>query len=334
MVRSRRILVIRPDRIGDVVLATPLIRAIRLAHPDCHLAAMVLPHTAPVLANNPHLNEIITDSPEATSLWQQSRRLRASRFDTALMLLPTKRHAWMLFFAGIRTRVGVGKKPYQSLTFMRTVSRNKYISGRHEADYCMDLGRLIGIEGDDLSVEVSANSEDVSRVREKLPEGRRLVGICPGSGHSSPNWNVDAYTKLAGELLRDDDAHIVLVGGPNERHLADGFGAISPTRITNTIGDTVSDLIATITCLDVLVSTSTGPMHIAAGVKTPTVSLFCPLPSCSPALWGPKGNRSEVVLPHDGFCQDQCPGDPKLCEFEGGITVEAVAASVRKILYP
>ena len=123
----RRILVIRPDRVGDVVLATPVIRALRRHFPDAFLAAMVRPATEPVLRGNPHLDEILIDDWEQThagtrGALDRRRLLRARRFDTALMLLPTERHAWMTVLAGIRTRIGVGTKLYQVLTFTRTVS--------------------------------------------------------------------------------------------------------------------------------------------------------------------------------------------------------------------
>ena len=60
------------------------------------------------------------------------------------MPFPRERHAWMMFLAGIPTRIGVGKKLYQMLTFTKSVSRHKYIPLRHEADYMLDLGLKIG----------------------------------------------------------------------------------------------------------------------------------------------------------------------------------------------
>ena len=73
-------------------------------------------------------------------------------------------------------------------------------------------------------------------------------------------------------------------------------------------------------------------MHLAAALRVPTVSLFCPLDSCSPALWGPLGNAAEVILPDEGFCSERCPGDPHVCRFDGGISVTGVSAKVGTIL--
>ncbi|MCH8170854.1 MAG: hypothetical protein IIB07_06945 [Bacteroidetes bacterium] len=86
--------------------------------------------------------------------------------------------------------------------------------------------------------------------------------------------------------------------------------------------------------LDLLVSSSTGSMHIAAGLKVKTLSLFCPLKACSPNLWGPKGNESHILLPEENYCKTQCPGDPKICDYsgEGGIDASIVVNKIKTLL--
>jgi heptosyltransferase-2 len=341
----RRILVIRPDRIGDVVLVTPLVRALRRTFPSAHIAAMVRPFTRAVLENNPHLDEILLDDPAgehrgAGGFWGQVSSLRRGRFDTALLLLPTRRLTWILFFAGIRRRISVGRILYQTLTFTETVSRHGYKLARHEADYCLDLGRKIGVDADDLSTEVfllETERADARRLLEErgvvFGEGdhrNTLIGLHPGHGGSSPNWRVERYVELADTLLRTrTDIRMVVTGGPGEVGLAEHFKSLGSDRVVILIGDRpLRQLMAVISHLDVLVSSSTGPMHLAAALKVPTVSLFCPQGSCAPTLWGPRGNQSKVVLPPEDFCQNRCPGDPHRCDFEGGIDVDAVVAPV------
>jgi heptosyltransferase-2 len=340
-----RILVVRTDRVGDVVLATPLIRALRLTFPEAHIAALVRPYTRDVLLHNPHLDDIITDDPAGEhagrgGFWRQVRMLREKRFDTALLLLPTERMAWMLFAAGIRTRIGVGTKLYEVLTFMRTVSRHKYIPLRHEADYCLDLGRAIGVRTNDLATEAFLTDEERRITHARLRAAGAgdgvapLIGIHPGSGRSSPNWRIERYAELASALLgQHPSARIVLTGSETERDFSRAFAGLESGRIVDFVGAlTLRGLMGVISKASVLVSASTGPMHLAAALRIPTVSLFCPLTACSPRLWGPQGNRAETVLPHDGFCQTQCPGDPHVCQFEGGIRVPDVAAAVGRML--
>ncbi|MGB2959422.1 MAG: glycosyltransferase family 9 protein [Bacteroidota bacterium] len=334
MPKHERILVIRTDRIGDVVLATPLIRGLRQSFPTAYIAALVRPYTRDLLLHNPHLDEILVDDPDGTQagrtgFWDQVRALRKHRFDTALLLLPTERLAWILFFAGIRTRVSVGLRLYQVLTLMKTVSRHKYIPLRHEADYCLDLGRAIGVEANDLTAELYLTEEERSSaatllerhgVSRERGEETILVGVHPGHGHSAPNWKPERYVEFASRLLKHENVFIILTGGEREVACSAGFDALRSSRLINLVNElNLRELMGVISHSDLLVSASTGPMHLAAGLQVPTLSLFCPLTACSPQLWGPLGNRAEVVLPPDEYCSRSCPGDPHICDLEGGI---------------
>jgi heptosyltransferase-2 len=75
-------------------------------------------------------------------------------------------------------------------------------------------------------------------------------------------------------------------------------------------------------------------MHLAAALKVKTLSLFCPLPACSPDLWGPTGNESKSILPDENYCSTVCPGDPKKCDFsgKGGISVDIVVTELKSML--
>jgi heptosyltransferase-2 len=245
------------------------------------------------------------------------------------LLLPTSRAAWMLFLAGIRRRIGVGRKFYEVVTFMQTVSRNRYVPLRHEADYCLDLGRRLGTDSVDLDTEVFLASDEREHGWRLLTgagarAGERLVGIHPGSGGSSPNWEPERYTDLAHVLLDQGGPalRLVITGEETQPGFPDG------DRVIDMRGRrSLRELMAILSHLHCLVSSSTGPMHVAAALRVPTVSLFCPLPACSPELWGPRGNRASIVLPPRGSCAARCPSDPKLCRFED-IPVERVASAV------
>jgi lipopolysaccharide heptosyltransferase II len=336
--RTRRIVVVRTDRLGDVVLATPLVRALRNTFPDAHLAALVRPYARDVLVGNPHLDEILVDDRDgagrgARGFWRGVAALRRRRFDTALLLLPTSRAAWMLFFAGIRRRIGVGHKFYEVVTGMESVSRHGYVPLRHEADYCLDLGRRLGVRATDLDTEIFLADEDRDRGAQVLASAGAgaehvLVGIHMGSGGSSPNWTPERYLDLAGAIAARAPARtrIVFTGEERIPRLP-----ASDRMLDLRGGRPLRELVAVISRLHVLVSSSTGPMHVAAALGVPTVSLFCPLPACSPTLWGPRGNRARIVQPPEDSCGTRCPGDPKICRFEN-IEVDQVADAVRQVL--
>lgn len=344
----KRILVARPDRTGDVVLSTPVYHTLKQSFSGAFVGALVSSYTAPLLQGSPYIDVVITDDPndndpERKNFRSKANEIRSYKFDTALLLMPTKRLAYILFLAGIPYRVGVGHILYQIITFMDGVSRRKYNPLRHESDYMLDLARKIGAAKIWTKPEVFLVEEEKDSAREFLERKgfnaiKPIVAIHPGSGHSSPNWEVERYSELV-EMLVQHDVQVLITGAQDEKELERSFLAheYGPSgRIRTSFGElSLRELTAVISQMTLLISSSTGPMHIASAVGTPTVSMFCPLTACSPELWGPVGNTSKIVLPPDDFCQTKCPGDPHICTFgnrDEGISVNVVFESVMELL--
>src|SRR5689334_14082031 len=202
----RRILIVRTDRIGDVIMITPMIRELRRTYPDAFIATLTQPYTREIFLHNPHLDAALTDDLAPGTFWASVRRLRQHRFSDALLVWPTERAAWQLFCAGIPNRVGVGHKFYGVVTFMKGVSRNNYTPLRHEADYCMDLARRIGVTPERIGPEVFVTEEEQNNARALLarkgvaPDAPRLF-LHTGTGGSSPNWSEERYLTLIDLLL-------------------------------------------------------------------------------------------------------------------------------------
>jgi heptosyltransferase III len=344
--RPKRILICRPDRIGDVVLATPLIREIKRNFPEVFLATLTNPYTKDILLNNPYINGLLCDDQNDKTnypFWKQVSMIRKYKFDTALLLLPTERLTWMLFLAGIPKRISVGVKLYQYLTFTRYVNRNKYIPLRHEADYCMDLGRKLGIKSQSLDTEVYTSEAEKKvifcsiirpLVEKYLTIKMKFICVHPGNNHSAPNWSIQKYYDLVNDLTEDERNIIFFTGGKDEKEFEKTINKYNSPRVINLIGKlNLRELCALISLSDILISSSTGPMHIAAGLKIPTVSLFCPLTACSPELWGPKGNRSIIINAPENFCKINCKDDPHNCVLDEGIKVDNVINAISKLLY-
>ena len=329
---NSRILVVRPDRIGDVVLSTPLPREIKKAYSQSYIAVLLRKYTEAVYLNNPNIDEIIIYD-ESESSVSLIGRLRKYKFDYSLTLIPTEKLNWVLFFTGIRTRIGVGHKFYQFLSNTKSVYRNKYIPLRHEADYCLDELRKLGIETQDLDSEIHLRREEqieATEMKNKLcPNGEMLIGINSTSGNSAPNMPLTEYVDLANKLNKIAKVKIAVTDLSVPRELKNLDNVIFSNE-----GNTLRQSIINFSTLDLLISSSTGPMHIAAGLGVPTLSLFCPLPACSPELWSPTGNNAEIILPEKDYCENQCPGDPKVCTFQekGGIDAEVVFERAKEML--
>lgn len=337
MGRQKRILIVRPDRIGDVVLSTPLPRELKKTYPDSFVAVMLRKYTKDIYANNPYVDKIILvddyDDGSMESFWKKVNEIRTYKFSHSLTLLPTERINYLLFFTGIPFRVGVGHKLYQFITFTKYVSRNKYIPLRHEADYCMDLARKIGVKTTNLDTEIFLTEEEKKKseeLRNNLLRGKNyLVGIHTTSGNSAPNWTSSEYKKLVYQLQKNKKIQIVIT----DNKIPEQLEGIEEINYPN-VGRLLRESFITFNSLDVLISASTGPMHICAALKVKTISMFCPLTACSPKLWGPLGNESKIILPTENYCSTKCPGDPKKCTFEGegGIPIEKVINEFQEIL--
>ncbi len=333
--KQKRILILRPDRIGDVVLSTPIPREIKKAFPNSFVAMYLRSYTKDIYVNNPYVDNIIINDYQGKKIsdfFEKVKELRKYNFTHALMLLPTEYNNWLIFFAGIKNRIGVGHKFYQFISGAKSVSRNKYIPLRHEADYCMDLARKMGVETDNLEAEIHLTKEEKqksSEIKKSLLNGKRhLIGVHISSGNSAPNWKEDNYIELIKLLNSQNDIQVVVT----DNIISDSMkklGVEFPNEKKS-----LRESIVNLSSLDYLISASTGPMHMAAALKVKTVSLFCPLTACSPKLWGPMGNESEIILPKENYCQTKCPGDPKKCSFDedGGLEPQQVARKILELI--
>jgi heptosyltransferase-2 len=334
--KQLRFLIVRIDRIGDVVLSTPLPREIKKKHPNSFVAVLVKHYTKDIYFNNPNVDEIITyDIPDKTekSFWELVSEIKRFKFSHAFMLLPNEKLNYILFMSGIKYRVGVGHKLYQFLTFSKYVDRKKYIPLRHEADYCADMIRMFGIKVESIHPEIHLTETEKNNVmifrKNHLEQGQKLIGINISSGNSAPNINEIEYKKLI-LMLKANGGYKIAVMDNNILNDLDNIDeVIYPNK-----GNVLRKSIINLASLDLLVSNSTGPMHICSALKIPTLSLFCPLTACSPKLWGPLGNKSEIILPKQSYCDTQCPIDPKKCDYSkvGGITAEEVAGRVDQFI--
>lgn len=334
--KQSRYLIARIDRIGDVVLSTPLPREIKRNDPESFVVVLVKQYTKDIYLNNPFVDEIICfDNPDKSekTVWDLVKEIKKFKFSHAFMLLPNEKLNYTLFLCGIRYRVGVGHKLYQFITFSKYVDRKKYIPLRHEADYNLDMLRKFNIPVKEIYPEIYLSKEEMklaSGIKSELRNnGKPIIGVNTTSGNSVPNLSVNIYRGLI-ELLVKSNKYEVLI---TDFKIPEEIKNISGARYIFT-GETLRSDIIRFSILDVLVSNSTGPMHICAALKVPTFSVFCPLTACSKELWGALGNKSHALLPEKSYCNTQCPIDPKKCDYSkpGGLTAEHVFAELNKFI--
>ena len=309
---KEKFLVVRTDRMGDVILSTPVLEAIKSHFPKSHVAIMVSSYTKDVLNNNPHLDDVIIDDHKNVhkgigGFFRLIKKMRGEKFDVCVLLHPTFRLAILLFLSGIRYRIGTGYRWYQ-IFFNRKIYQHRKKNLRHESDYNMDLLKPLGIKSQRIlpRVYLSKGEENVAdRIFEDLEMKKEdiLLALHPGSGNSSLNLPIERFVQAADSLIEDMKAKVIITGTEREKGLANLMESYMRNKSINLVGKTnLRQLASLLKKADVLISNSTGPMHLSAALGTPTVAIFCPIFAAGPIRWGPCGDGHEVILPPVPIC--------------------------------
>ena len=302
-----RILVVRPDRIGDVVLSTPVFDAIKKKVPDSKITVLVREQVAPLLKSHPSVDEIIIYDPDGrhkgwTGIQMLSRDLGLGCFGTALVLQSQWRVALAIMLAGIPHRIGPKSKLHSYFLYNLSIRQNRSKSDRNEADYGLELASAVW-EGAtptrqefpshlELSPAVRASSRDWLQSK-GWKEGEKLVAIHPGMGGSALNWPEKNYIELA-EQISAKGVRVLLSFGPMDLELAKRIEArlkekkVTPIIYSSGNGqDSIDFLAALFSWALVVVAPSTGPLHIAAALGRPVVTFYSPIQVQSSKRWGP-----------------------------------------------
>ncbi|MCX5697415.1 MAG: lipopolysaccharide heptosyltransferase II [Candidatus Omnitrophica bacterium] len=301
----KRILIVRTDRIGDVVLSTPVIKAVRERYPSAYIAMMVSPYTKEIVEGNPYLDEVIIyDKDTKHKSWRRTlefaRNLKKKRFDLALILHPTNRVHLVTFLAGIKRRIGYDRK----LGFLLTdrIPHTKQSGQKHELEYNFDLLKVLGITPADKNIFVPIKSEAIQAVdellrREGIKEKDALLAINPGASCPSKIWPAQRFAEVADRLAQGYGFKVLVVAGPKERPLAQDLITNMREKAIDLAGRlSLSQLAALLSRCSLFISNDSGPVHIGSAVGVPVISIFGrDQKGLSPKRWGPVGKRDRFL---------------------------------------
>jgi ADP-heptose:LPS heptosyltransferase len=290
-----RVLVVRNDKLGDLVLALPLVQQLKDA--GHRVGVLASPYAAPLLKRDSRLSAVIEDGDGLAP------RLRAGRFDAALVCWATPRNAWKVFRAGIPLRVGTSARPY-SVLFNRPLSLRRSQGRLHESEYNAVFGQALGLPRGPLPpprLDLGAEAGRLARawLKKKIPAGKGpLVALHPGSGGSAQNWMPERYAALGSALRQRYGARLLISGGPGDEAAMDACGRVlGRAAVALRPALSLPVFAALLGELDLFCAASTGPLHLAAAQATPVLGLYPPLRAMSPVRWGPRGGERAVLSP-------------------------------------
>ena len=357
-----RILIRGTNWLGDAVMTTPALLRLREKFPDVHITLLCPEKLADLWQRHPAVDEIISFA-AGESVLSIGRRLRAGKFDLALVLPNSPRSALEVFIAGIPQRVGYAR-PWRNFFLTRAVASrlgvvkmhkrtvseirqlvaapqkpstfNLQPSTGHQIHEYLHLAAALGANPEPLAPQLTVAPDEIESAKKKfgleniMPP---IFGLNPGAEYGpAKRWPVEKFIAAAREIQSQTNCVWLLFGGksdaPSASQIESAIGH-PQSAIFNLTGKTsLRELMALLKSCRVLLTNDTGPMHVAAALGTPVV---VPFGSTSPELTGPglPGDARNHLLKSDAPCSPcflrECPIDFRCMN---GIAVDRVVAAV------
>ncbi len=336
----QHILLVRTDRIGDLVLSLPMLPLLKRRFPSADITILVREYTRELIDGHSCVSAVLLYDKQGVKRGFRALlgELRSRRFDIAVVPYPRFRVALLLALAGIPIRVATGYRWY-SFLFNRRVYEHRKDARRHEVEYNLHLLAPLGITSDgrpDFELKADGNArrrvEDMLRSRGIQP-GERFAVLHTGSGGSARDWSPENFSRLGDRLAEEQALKIVLTGSREEQPLVERVRSAMRCSSVSFAGEvSLMELAALLASASLVVANSTGPLHIAAVQNVPVIAFYPPIVQCSAVRWGPYTDRKAVFSGDNAACP-LCKGGPcrsNVCMDQ--IAVDDVVHAAKKLL--
>jgi lipopolysaccharide heptosyltransferase II len=351
----RRILLIRMDLIGDLVMSLPALRVLKRTYPEAEFDLLALPSSASVVQADPDLSRIFTFDPNKwrrpqalvqpqrwLELWQLRHRLKARHYDLAVSLYGNVA-AMLAVLSGARRSVGYTREGYPGFLTDGIAGKHWDVHDhKHEVDYCLMLAEAAGatITPSDRLPELHVSEQtrqEVVRLLTEIGVGQDtpfIVGHVGSNNGQAKRWPLPYWSSLLDKLAHECNVRIILTGVPADQPLIERVMARMQTPAINLAGKTsLTQLAGLMQQSSLVISGDSGPMHIAEAVGAPLISIHGPT---DPALSGPID--PQAVIRSDIWCSPcYTTRGPAECRFHTvqcmkDVTPERVFALAKRLL--
>ncbi len=342
MKKNGKLLIVRNDRIGDVVLSLPLARIVKEHYPECSVSFLVREYTKPLAENNPFIDKILILKEEKGNpfIFNNASLIRKNNFDTCIIVSPTFKLALMLFLSGIQERIGTGYRWY-SFLFNKKVYEHRKNSNRHELEYNINLLKKIGIDKtvspENIVFDINIKEQYSYKIEKFLSEkgidlSKKNIIIHPGSGGSAVDLPLEKFKELVMQLSLLTNCNIIITGSLSEKKMCEEL--VVSKSVFNFAGIfNLSELTALINKADLFIANSTGPLHIAAALGKKVIGFYPKIKWCSPERWGPYTMNKIIFVPEincSNCTREQC----EKLNCMNTIRIERIIEEIKKIVNP
>jgi heptosyltransferase-1 len=284
--KPRRILIIKPSALGDIVLALPALSALKRSFPEARISWLVRPEFAPLIMGHPYISDIILFDRKQLSKWwcepksfnalrSLKEQLKGRQFDLVFDFQGLFRTGYFSWVTGSKRRFGMaGARELSHLFYTDKISQDA--SSIHLVDYYLKMVAAAGarqVEAEFKLPEDAGAADTVNKLLKSQGVNGKYAVIVPGAAQANKRWPIERFAELAGKIGERFRLQIVATGSQGEREYIETIGK----RVINIAGKTsVRELIPLMKNASLVVSNDTGPGHIAAAIGVPIVMIFGP----------------------------------------------------------
>jgi len=341
----KKILIVRLSAIGDIVMASPIIGALRARFPDAKISWLVQPESKTLLEHNQDLEEVIIwprnrwrglwRDKQWIALWRELRQfrrmLRERRFDLAIDMQGLLKSGLLAWLSGAGERMGLGSKEGSHLLMSRVVERGGDPE-RIGSEY-LHLAEQLGLDPGSFEMEIALAAADERFAHALVDTGRLQAGyavICPFTTRPQKHWFDESWIELISRLREESGLPVVILGGPGDRTASASIVAAVGDDVIDLTGETgLTQAAALIKHSALLVGVDTGLTHMGIAFHRPTLALFgstCPYRNTT---------RDNAWVLYHRFPCSPCRRNP-ICNGDfscmAAITVDEVQASATRLL--
>jgi heptosyltransferase II len=360
--QPQRILVRGVNWLGDAVMTSPALLRLREKFPNAHITILTPQKISELWKNHPAIDEVISFSADE-NIFTVGKKLRAGKYDGALVLPNSPRSALEIFLAGIPQRIGYSR-PWRNFFLTQAIApraeavkmhkrsdseirslvsekaaaknpRSEVQKTSHQIFEYLNLVAQLSASSEPLAPKLFVATEEIEAAKtkfglDKIPQP--VLGLNPGAEYgSAKRWPVEKFISAAKEIQAKTNCLWILFGGKSDVSITNQIeSALGNSSAINLAGKTsLRELMSLLKGCRVLLTNDTGPMHVAAALGVPVVAIFG---STSPELTGPVFSPNAKILKADVQCAPcflrECPIDFRCME---SLAADEVAQTVRKM---
>jgi heptosyltransferase-3 len=309
----KSVLISRLRFMGDVILTTPLVRAIKENRPDIHITYLAESPYHSLLENHPDVNTILSYDPKSyISQIQLLRQMKKIQFDLSIDLFGNPRSAWLSYLSGARYRIGGDFRGRKLFYTHRIKDERKSKSAiQFHMQYLKPLGIIEAMSDPIIYLtEQEIHWGEAYLRKQGYDPNKRVIGIHPGASWPAKRWLPERFGELGKRLIEKYRAQLFFTMGPGEDELAASVIQNCGCQVNTPELLSIRQLASVLRHLDLYISNDCGPMHLAPAVGTKTIGIFGP---GEPEIWFPypkeKGHRvvhKEIDCSrcHRDFCDE------------------------------